>query len=80
MPAHDLADRLRDRLSTSGPIPFEEFMEIALYDPEQGYFGSGALRSVRGGDFLTSPEVSSLFGTTLASYVADVRRRLGDPF
>ncbi|NIA25332.1 MAG: hypothetical protein GWP04_07150 [Gammaproteobacteria bacterium] len=50
-------------------MPFEEFQRIALYDPEDGFFGSGKLRSTKEGDFLTSPEVSPLFGETLAKFV-----------
>ena len=65
-----LLDRLISRIRSDGPVPFEEFQSIALYDPE-GFFGSG-LRSVKEGDFLTSPEVSPLFGETLAVFVDHV--------
>ena len=44
-------------------------MESALYHPQRGYFRSERLRSVQSGDFLTSPEVSPLFGETLAESV-----------
>ena len=44
-------------------------MAAALYDPEDGFFTSKTLRSVKAGDFLTSPEVSPLFGETLARFV-----------
>ncbi|HDL50199.1 MAG TPA: hypothetical protein ENH33_09625 [Actinobacteria bacterium] len=64
-----LKDRLIEQIRQEGPIPFEEFQQIALYDPEGGFFASGKLRSVKEGDFLTSPEVSSLFGETLAKFV-----------
>ncbi len=60
-------------------MPFERFMNIALYDPE-GFFGGDTLRSEKGGDFLTSPEVSPLFGKTIATYVRRVRDRIGEPF
>ena len=50
-------------------MPFEVFMELALYHPDGGYFTGERLRSVQGGDFLTSPEVSPLFGETLAELV-----------
>lgn len=54
-------------------------MQMALYDPDCGYFTAGPLRSHRGGDFLTSPEVSPEFGATLARYVDGEYRRLGAP-
>lgn len=54
-------------------------MEYSLYDPD-GFFGSDILRSDRAGDFLTSPEVSPLFGETLAVYVQAERDRVGEPF
>jgi SAM-dependent MidA family methyltransferase len=75
-----LRTRLIDEIERKGPMPFEVFMEASLYDPVDGFFGSGPLRSVAGGDFLTSPEVSPWFGRTLARCVADVRTRVGDPF
>ena len=66
-------------ISRHGPIPFEEFMRTALYG-ERGFFSSAELRSVKAGDFLTSPEVSSLFGQTIATFVEFERERVGEPF
>lgn len=74
-----LKNFLIDRIRAEGPIPFELFMEISLYHPE-GFFGGEHVRSTRGGDFMTSPEVSRLFGETLAKYVEAERSRIGDPF
>jgi len=74
-----LKQRILDAIAASGPMPFERFMEISLYDRE-GFFGGDRLRSDKGGDFLTSPEVSALFGETIARYVEAVRDRIGDPF
>lgn len=71
--------RLLARIEAEGPIPFDEFMEAALYGPG-GFFSGEQLRSVKGGDFLTSPEVSSHFGSSLAQFVTAERRRLGEPF
>jgi SAM-dependent MidA family methyltransferase len=59
---------------------FDRFMELALYDPAHGYFATGDLRSDRGGDFLTSPEVSPLFGETIARFVTAEHDRIGGPF
>lgn len=74
-----LKQRIIDEIETDGPIPFERFMDVALYDPD-GFFGGTVLRSERAGDFLTSPEVSSLFGETLANYVERLRSEIGEPF
>ena len=75
-----LQQRIRREIEATGPIPFEVFMELALYDPDGGFFTTGKLRSERGGDFLTSPEVSTLFGETLARFVDQERERIGQPF
>ncbi len=64
-----LLDVLRTRIAAAGPMPFEEFMAACLYDDEHGFFATGPLRSAKGGDFLTSPEVSPWFGRTIARYV-----------
>lgn len=71
-----IVDQIRD----SGPMPFERFMELALYHPAGGFFGAGSLRSSKAGDFLTSPEVSPLFGEALAGWVESERERVGEPF
>jgi len=74
-----LKEIIQHKIESEGPMPFEEFMGLALYHPEGGFFASGALRSVKAGDFLTSPEVSPLFGETLAVHVEREHRRIGDP-
>ena len=51
-------------------------MAASLYDPTNGFFGSGPLRSTKGGDFLTSPEVSPWFGRIIARHVEAERTRL----
>jgi SAM-dependent MidA family methyltransferase len=60
-------------------MTFDRFMEAALYGPG-GFFAGEVLRSVKGGDFLTSPEVSPLFGATLGEFVSRERQRIGEPF
>jgi SAM-dependent MidA family methyltransferase len=66
-------------IQEGGPMPFDRFMEIALYDPA-GFYGGPRLRSAKRGDFMTSPEVSPLFGATLGRYVSRERDRIGEPF
>lgn len=74
-----LRDHLLARVTETGPIPFEDFMEVALYDPEGGFFSGAEVRSTKEGDFLTSPEVSPMFGETLARFVSAERELLDDP-
>lgn len=77
---NDMKHQIRALIESEGPLPFERFMEVALYDPAGGFFAGHELRSQKSGDFLTSPEVSTLFGETLAEFVAEERRRIGEPF
>jgi SAM-dependent MidA family methyltransferase len=49
-----------------GAISFERFMELALYAPGLGYYSAGAAKIGAGGDFVTAPEVSPLFGQCVA--------------
>jgi SAM-dependent MidA family methyltransferase len=77
-----LAARIREEIRASGPMPFARFMELALYDPEGGYYRSADARPGRGGDFLTAPELHPIFGEMLARAVEDAWQTLGraDPF
>jgi SAM-dependent MidA family methyltransferase len=60
-----------------GSIPFDEFMRMALYEPGLGYYAAGAAKLGAVGDFVTAPEISSLFGICVARQVAEVLARLG---
>ncbi len=62
----------RDIASEDGWIPFSRFMELALYAPGLGYYTAGAHKLGAAGDFITAPELSSLFGRTLARQLVEV--------
>ncbi|MFN8593260.1 MAG: SAM-dependent methyltransferase [Thermomicrobiales bacterium] len=62
-----------------GRITFAEFMDLALYHPEWGYYRSPQRRPGRPGDFLTAPETHPFFGITLARQIAECWERLGRP-
>lgn len=49
-----------------GAIPFSRFMDLALNEPEHGYYGSGRARIGAQGDFVTSPSLGSDFAALLA--------------
>ncbi|HZC32436.1 MAG TPA: SAM-dependent methyltransferase [Candidatus Bathyarchaeia archaeon] len=70
---------IRDEIASTGPLTFARFMEIALYDPERGYYRGAAARPGRGGDFLTAPEAHAIFGRAIARFVDDLWRGLSRP-
>ena len=55
-----------------GAIPFDRYMELALYAPGFGYYTAGMRKFGAQGDFVTAPEVSALFSRTLAHQVKQV--------
>ena len=55
-----------------GFLPFERYLQIALYAPALGYYVAGARKFGAGGDFVTAPELTSLFGATLAQQLAAI--------
>jgi SAM-dependent MidA family methyltransferase len=62
-----LLDRIGAELaSTDNWISFARYMELALHEPGLGYYAGGARKLGAGGDFVTAPELSPLFGRTLA--------------
>lgn len=61
-----------------GSIPFERFMELALYHPVHGYYRRPG-RIGRSGDFLTSPVIHPMFGWAVAAWCRDIWERLGKP-
>lgn len=66
---------IQDELAAEGGwLPFDRYMERALYAPGLGYYSGGARkfgwRSADGSDFVTAPELSPLFARTLARALA----------
>jgi SAM-dependent MidA family methyltransferase len=73
-----VAAHLREAIAEAGgALPFDRFMELALYAPGLGYYSAGARRFGRDGDFVTAPELSSLFGRCLAVQAIEVLEALG---
>lgn len=55
-----------------GRLPFDQFMELALYAPGAGYYVNGSRKLGATGDFVTAPEISALFSQCLANQAAEV--------
>jgi SAM-dependent MidA family methyltransferase len=74
-----LAARIRDEIRRDGPMPFARFMELALYDPDGGYYRAPEARPGRSGDFMTAPELHPMVGELIARAVEDAWRAMGEP-
>ena len=69
--------RVRDAIANAidaagGFLPFDRYMQIALYEPGLGYYVAGARKFGAGGDFVTAPEMTALFGTTMGVQIAAI--------
>ncbi|MEI7885844.1 MAG: SAM-dependent methyltransferase [Actinomycetes bacterium] len=80
--ARPLFEELTERIVRNGSIRFDEYMELALYYPDGGFFGSGGGAGRASADFITSPEVGPLFGAVVAEFLDARWQELGcpDPF
>jgi len=68
-----LVDVIAARIETrGGVIGFDEYMQMALYEPGLGYYSAAASKFGAPGDFVTAPEISPLFGFCLARQAAAV--------
>ncbi len=76
-PSRSLASALHNMLQ-GRDLPFHEFVELALYDPELGYYSGPTPRFGKTGDFVTSPLISPVFSFALARLVTEFMTRCGD--
>lgn len=53
-------------IENGGSISFEQYMQMALYEPAMGYYSAGSVKFGEEGDFVTAPEISSLFSRCIA--------------
>ena len=76
--SESLGSRIREEISLDGMIPFSQYMEMALYEPGLGYYSAGLHKLGKSGDFITAPELGSLFAGCLANQVAELADSLGN--
>src|SRR3972149_6543959 len=74
-----LKEAIVARISSQGPLTFRDFMDAALYHPQHGYYRSRREKMGREGDYLTSPEVSPIFGVMLGRQLREMWRARGEP-
>ena len=58
------------RIQATGPMPFHDYMELALYHPELGYYSAGLPKFGPAGDYITAPELGPVFACCLARSMA----------
>ncbi len=63
--------------SCRGWISFADYMDTVLYEPKLGYYSGGAVKFGSNGDFVTAPDMSFLYGHTLANAVIPIIRQTG---
>ncbi len=68
-----------NEIRAHGPMPFARFMELALHNPEHGYYARGPERLGRGGDFFTASDVGATFGACLGRQLVEMDALLGKP-
>jgi NADH dehydrogenase [ubiquinone] 1 alpha subcomplex assembly factor 7 len=77
-PDGKLKSRIVDEIRAKGPISIARFFEIAVADPQHGYWQR---RSIIGasGDFVTAPEISQIFGELVGLWCAGAWQSMGMP-
>jgi SAM-dependent MidA family methyltransferase len=77
-----LLEEMREYLAAAiaaagGALPFDRYMDMALYAPGLGYYSNGRRKFGAAGDFVTAPEISPLFSRCLAHQAAECLRNIG---
>ncbi|MDD9911734.1 MAG: SAM-dependent methyltransferase [Alphaproteobacteria bacterium] len=74
-PLHQI---ILDKIQTEGPITIDTYMELCLYHPKHGFYMNPNAIGAKG-HFTTAPEITPLFGETLAIWVTQKWEELGKP-
>ncbi|KAG8223898.1 hypothetical protein J437_LFUL001978 [Ladona fulva] len=75
----DLSRELAAKIRMMGPIPVAEYMKEALTHPTLGYYTTRADVFGKAGDFVTSPEISQMFGEMVGIWCVNEWRKVGSP-
>src|SRR5271169_1575327 len=73
-----LDNEIRRLIGVAGPMPIAEYMRLCLTHPQYGYYvNRDPLGS--GGDFITAPEISQMFGELIGLWMGAVWQQMGAP-
>ena len=67
-----LSEIIIERIKKEGPVSFRDFMEMALYYPELGYYNSQKDKIGADGDFYTSANLTAAFGAMIGRQIEDL--------
>jgi NADH dehydrogenase [ubiquinone] 1 alpha subcomplex assembly factor 7 len=73
-----LEQRLKAQIAADGPLTVAQYMTACLHDPQDGYYATRPALG-EGGDFLTAPLVSQMFGELLGLWAVEAWIRMGEP-
>jgi NADH dehydrogenase [ubiquinone] 1 alpha subcomplex assembly factor 7 len=73
-----LAERIADLIVREGPLPVARYMDLCLNDPADGYYATRPDLGA-GGDFITAPLVSQMFGEILGLWAVETWTAMGCP-
>ena len=76
--AETLKDRLVREIVLTGPMTVADYVTRCLHDPKGGYYATRPALG-EGGDFITAPLVSQMFGELIGLWAVEVWSRLGAP-
>ncbi|MFV5690166.1 class I SAM-dependent methyltransferase [Flavobacterium sp. ZT3R25] len=71
-----LSEIIIERIKKEGPLSFRDFMEMALYYPELGYYNSTQNKIGADGDFYTSANLTAAFGAMIARQIKEMWQNL----
>ena len=74
-----LKQKIIEKIKQEGPLTFEIFMEMALYEPELGYYATDKIEIGKAGDFYTSQHVHSIFGAMIGKQIKEMWENMGKP-
>lgn len=74
-----LKQKIIEKIKKEGPITFEKFMEMALYDTEYGYYTSKRTKIGREGDFYTSSHLHPVFGAMIGRQMEEMWEIMNKP-